>query len=396
MRPEVMVDAFAGLIPGGGIGRYVRDLSAALTGLPGAPPARFAFPRNFRDRARAAYRPERLHELPHPWWRLRLLYTAGTLAPLRFDRMFGEPAVLHSPVGYGPTFDRTRLIDHVHDLTTLEHPEWHPIRANQFLRATIPHAARHASVVLTHSAFIGRRVVEVLGVDPARVVTIPPPLGHCFTPVPLDASRSRVKRRFGLDGEFILHVGTLEPRKNHLSLIGAFERLRRAGFPGPLVLVGQDGWKTRPIQRRIETSPEAGAILRIRDADDRDLAALYGACTACAYPSLEEGFGMPLLESMACGAACVTSEHASLLELGAGCALAVPARDEEALAETLAALWTDPDLRGRVAGPGPARAAAYTFERWAPRIFALYRRELEAAGVAASGVGAVAAPPVRP
>jgi glycosyltransferase involved in cell wall biosynthesis len=256
------------------------------------------------------------------------------------------------------------------------------VRANLFLRNTIPHAARNAKVVLTHSRFVARRCVAALGVDPGRIVTIPPPLSRGFAPGLLVEARARVRERFGLDGEFVLHVGTIEPRKNHVRLVGAFERLRRAGFPGALVLVGRDGWRVGPILRRIETSPEAAAIRRIADADDRDLVALYQTCTACAYPSIEEGFGMPLLESMVCGAACVITDHEALLELGEGAAIAVPHDDEVALAEALIRLWRDPEHRRAVAAPGRARAEGYRFEVWAGRIFELYRRELSAAEAA--------------
>jgi alpha-1,3-rhamnosyl/mannosyltransferase len=378
-----MVDVFAGLVPGGGIGRYVRDLCDALCGRGDAPPARFAYPRNFRAAARARFARGRLHELALPWYVLRLLYSLATRTHARFDRMFGEPAVVHSPVGYGPTFARTRLIAHVHDLTSIEHPEWHPVRANLFLRNTIPYAARNASVVLTHSRYVARRCVEALGVEPARIVTIPPPLSRGFAPGPADAARARVRERFGLEGEFVLHVGTIEPRKNHVRLVAAFERMRRAGYRGALVLVGRDGWRVGPILRRIETSPEAAAIRRIVDADDADLVALYQTCTACAYPSIEEGFGMPLLESMVCGAACVISDHEALVELGEGCAVAVPHHDEAALADAMIRLWRDPDHRRAIAAPGPARAAAYRFDVWAGRIFELYRRELSAAEASA-------------
>src|SRR5207342_3961967 len=98
----------------------------------------------------------------------------------------------------------------------------------------------------------------------------------------------------------------------------------------------------------IERSPERAMIRRLHDVPDDDLVALYGACTACAYPSLDEGFGMPLLESMACGAACVTSDCPALLELGEGAALAVPAGDEDALASALVRLWRDPAERARL------------------------------------------------
>jgi len=377
-RPEVVVDVFAGLVPGGGIGRYVRDLCDALARRADAPPARFAYPRNFRAAASVLPADRRL-ELPVPWYLLRLAYMTATMTGTRFDRMFGEPAVVHSPVGYGPTFARARLIAHVHDLTSIEHPEWHPWRANQFLGITIPYAARHAATVLTHSKFVAGRVRDALGIDGSRIVTIPPPLSRGFTRGPLAAAHARVKLRFGLEGDFILHVGTLEPRKNHVRLVGAFERLHAAGFPGPLVLVGRNGWRTGPILERIRTSPLSSRILRITDADDQDLVALYQSCTVCAYPSLEEGFGMPLLESMSCAAACVTSDHEALVELGETIAVAVPCRDEVALADAMIRLWRDPEDRRVRGARGLERAEAYRFERWEERIFELYRRELAAA-----------------
>jgi glycosyltransferase involved in cell wall biosynthesis len=376
---DVMVDVFAGLSGTGGITRYVRDVVAALTGCEGAPPARFAHPRNVGAQARALVPAGRLHALPLPWPALRTLYAIATRVPLKFDGWFDRAAVVHSPVGYGPTFARTRLIANVHDLTPLEHPEWYPVRARLFMSRAIPHAARHADVVLTHSAFVAARVTAVLGVPPARIDTLPPPLSRGFAPVPRDEARAHVRRRYGLDGPFVLHVGTLEPRKNHVTLIAAFETLRKAGFPGALVLAGREGWKYAPILGRIQASPERHAIHHVRDAGDRDLVALYGAATACAYPSLEEGFGMPLLESMVCGAACVTSDHPALTELAGDDALAVPARDAGALAEALIRLWRDEALRDSLSAAARTRAAAYTFERWAPRLFALYRRELAAA-----------------
>ncbi len=381
MNPWVAVDIFAALVPAGGIGRYVRDLTAALLRLPDAPPARFAYPRNWRAQARGAYPAERLHELPLPWFGLRAAYQLGAMLPLHFDRWFGDAAVVHSPAGYGPTFRRARLICHVHDLTILEHPEWHAVRANLFQRQAVPHAVRHADTVLTHSRFIAGRVTAVFGVRDDRIVTIPPPLGHTFHPISHVVARDRVARRYGLTGPLVLHVGTLEPRKNHVGLVGAFERMRRAGFPGPLVLVGKRGWHVAPILERIAASPVRDAVRWVSDADDDDLVALYGACTACAFPSLEEGFGMPVLESMACGTPIVTSDHASLVELGDGYITPVPATDEEALADALLDIWRDPDARERAEATGPVRAAAYRWERWAARTFALYRRELASAGV---------------
>jgi glycosyltransferase involved in cell wall biosynthesis len=375
--PFVLVDAVAGLVPGGGIGRYVRDLSHALRHVDGAPPARFLTTRSMRAVARERYREDETIELPISWRQFAVAVMVGTTCGIAFDRFYGEPAVVHSPLGYGPTFRRARLVNHIHDLTCLEHPEWHTWRTRTLFSVAAPRAARRADVVLTHSEFIRRQVMRAFGVPESRTVVIPPPLGHAFAVPSREAAVERVRRRFGLEGPFVLHVGTVEPRKNHVTLVAAFERMRRAGFPGPLVLVGQDGWRFAPIAERLASSSEARHVMRVRDADDADLAALYVACTCSAFPSLAEGFGMPLLESMACGTACVVSDHPVLLELGERACVAVPASDADALADAMLRLWRDPDHRAAIAAGGPGRASAYAFPLWVERIFALYRSLLE-------------------
>jgi glycosyltransferase involved in cell wall biosynthesis len=372
----VLVDASAGLVPGGGIGRYVRDLAHALRTIEGAPAARFLVTRRMRELAGERFRPEEMVLLPITWRQLAVVVMLGSVCGIPLDGFYERPALVHSPLGYGPRFGRARLLNHVHDLTCLEHPEWHTWRTRTLFAVAAPRASRAADRVLSHSEFVRRQVVREFGVPEARTVVIPPPLGHGFAPVPRASALAHVQRRFGLAGEFVLHVGTLEPRKNHLTLVAAFERMCRAGFPGSLVLVGQDGWKFAPIAGRLESSPVAARILRVRDADDHDLAALYGACTCSAFPSLAEGFGMPLLESMACGAACVISDHPALVELGQRDCVSVPATDADALADALLRLWREPDHRAAIAGGGPERAADYAFPRWAERIFGLYRELL--------------------
>jgi glycosyltransferase involved in cell wall biosynthesis len=371
----VLVDA-SGIGPGGGIGRYVRDLIHALRTIEGAPRARFLFTRNMRAHARMPYRDEEIVQLPLTWRQLAVALMVGVTCRIPFDGFYRHPALVHNPLGYGPLFRDSRLLNHIHDLTCLEHPEWHTWRTRTLFAVAAPRAARAADRVLTHSEYVRGQVVREFGVDASRTVVIPPPLGHAFTPVDRTTAREHVRRRFGLDGEFVLHVGTLEPRKNHITLVAAFERMRRAGFAGPLVLVGQDGWKFAPIAARLESSPAAAHIRRVRDADDDDLVALYGSCTVSTFPSLAEGFGMPLLESMACGAACVVSDHPVLIELGQTECVAVPATDADALADAMLRLWRDPDARAAVAANGPKRAIAYTFSTWSKRIFALYRELL--------------------
>ncbi len=375
-RPDLVLDIFPGLFPAGGIGRYVRDLCAALRTLPGGPSYRFAHPCNLRDVARSRYREDELIELPFGWRRMRVVCVASARLRLPVDAMLGHPRLFHSPLGYGPLVSKARAIVHVHDLTFVQHPEWHPFRTTFFLQHTVPIAARRAERVICHSEWVKAETVRGFGVDPGRITVIPPPLGHDFHPVPRAEAEAHVARRFGLDGPFFLHVGTIEPRKNHVRILAAFEQLRREGFPGPLVLVGKDGWRIEPILARLEGSPERAHVMRVSDASEADLVALYGATTGVVFPSLEEGFGMPILEAMACAAPCITGDRTAMAEVGRDYALLVTPEDEGGILAALRALWRDPAHRERAAATGPARAEGYRLERWAARTFELYRSEL--------------------
>ncbi len=375
----VHVDLFAALIPGGGIGRFVRLLARALETRPGAPPHRYVVSREVAARAAAEYPRADLVTLPLRWRQLAAAVMAGAWLGWRFDRLYGAPAVVHSPAGYGPRFRRARLVNHVHDITYWTNPEWHTRKTGALQSVAAPVACRDAALVLTDCEFVRGQVIEHFGARPERVRSIPLPLDPDFRPLPPGESRAHVARRFGLEGPFVLHVSTLEPRKNQVRLVEAWEALRRAGFPGPLALVGRDGWRMEPILSRIASSPAGRDIRRLADVDDRDLVALYGAATLTAFPSLSEGFGYPLLESMACGTPCVISDHPSLLELAGGAAPAVPALDVTALADAMLRLWRDAAEHERFAAAGLARAAQFGFEAWADAMFAVYRAELAAA-----------------
>ncbi len=375
-HPELVLDIFPGLFPAGGIGRYVRDLCAALRTISGGPSYRFAYPYNLRAVARERYRADELIELPYGWRRMRLVCVASCRLGLPMDRLLGEPALFHSPLGYGPLVSQARGIVHVHDLTFVDHPEWHPFRTTFFLQNTVPIAARRAKRVICHSEWVKAETVRGFGVDPARITVIPPPIGHDFHPIPRAEAEAHVHARFGLSGPYLLHVGTIEPRKNHSRIISAFEGLRQEGFPGPLVLVGRDGWRIGPILARLESSPARAHIMRVSDASEADLVALYGASTGVVFPSLEEGFGMPILEAMACATPCLTGDRTAMAEVGRDFALFVTPEDEGGILDGMRALWKDAAHRERAQVVGPPRAEAYRLERWAGRTFELYRSEL--------------------
>jgi glycosyltransferase involved in cell wall biosynthesis len=376
---DLVLDVYPALYPAGGIGRYVRDLANALATRPEAPPARFCYPRHLRGASAPPWPAARLMPLPLGWRRMRVLLTASARWGLRPDALYGRPAVLHSPAAYGPVLGKTKVLSTVHDLSGVLHPEWHPGRTVTFLRLTMPAAIRGSALVVCDSDYVRDQVIRECGADPARVRTVHLALSPSLRPPARDAALAHVSRRFGLEPPFVLHVGTIEPRKNHATLIAAFERLARAGFPGRLVLVGQDGWRVGPIERRLADSTYAGRVLRVRDANDEDLAALYTACTLFAFPSLDEGFGFPPLEALACGAPCLCSDRSSLPEIVSGVGRLLPAEDIEAWADAMIEVWRDEAVREAVAHGGPERARHFSSDAWVETMFAIYRELLAAA-----------------
>ena len=380
-RPrEVLLDVMPALIPSGGIGRYVQDLVEAFETRPDAPPCGFAYPRGFGDPRAHGWSPSRLRPLRWGSRGQRALTVLSHRLQLGADRLYGEPAVVHLPSGYGPRFTRARLLVTIHDLTGLTRPEWHPLRTRLLVEQSLPGSVRAAHHVCCDSEFVRGQVLSTFGLAAERVETVPLAVNPRLAPLPAAAARERLLRRFGLNEPFVLHVGTFEPRKNHAGLAQAFESLRRAGFPGRLVMVGRDGWHVAPIHAALEASPERPAHVVVRDADDADLAALYSACELFAFPSFEEGFGLPPLEALACGAPVVCSDRTSLPEVVGGAAILVDPADAGGLSAAIVELWRNAARRAELRAAGPARARRFGMETFVKRMFAIYARMLAEAG----------------
>lgn len=286
----------------------------------------------------------------------------------RFD-LFHEPNHVAWPC-------RRPTVATVHDLSVLLHPQWHPAeRVRHFESEFLPSLER-CEHLLTDTEFIRREIIEKLGVAPERVTT-------AYIGLRRELRRQTpeeflpVLRKLNIPRQFLLFVGTLEPRKNLNMLMRAYTSLP-AGLREkcPLVLVGGWGWNTGELTEYFEKHAKHHGVIHAGYVADEDLPALYSAARALVLPSHYEGFGLPPLEMMACGGAVVASTAGSLMELFNHHAVLLDPRDEDGWRTTLRQLIVDEEwLTFLRHGVGEV-AAPFTWERCARATWDVYRRVL--------------------
>ena len=282
--------------------------------------------------------------------------------------------VLHCPLNVLPIASRVPIVLTIHDLTFIRYPKrFHPAK-QRYLATFTRYAARHASRIITDSAATRTDVIDAFGVHPDQVEVVYPGVDPDFQPRESDSEAlSAFRNRMGLPDRYVLYLGTLEPRKNVDRLVHAFARLVREGLPHALVLAGGRGWDYAAIDRAIV---EAGITSRVIIAgyvrrEDQPL--WYSAADLFVYPSQYEGFGLPVLEAMACGTPVVTSNSSSLPEVVGPAAVTIDPTDEAALADAMRAVLTDPSLGARLRDAGPTQARQFTWERAASDCVRAYR-----------------------
>jgi glycosyltransferase involved in cell wall biosynthesis len=284
-----------------------------------------------------------------------------------------RPDICHYPNSIGPLGSPCRYVVTIHDMTLSLLPRYHPWRKRLLVRALIPLVARRAARIITVSEHARADIIRLLRVPPDRVVAIPEAAAPDFRPSP-PTEQARVRERYGLRGPYLLYVGTIEPRKNLVRLARAWHRLWRRGvIPHQLVLVGGRGWRDRAIYRTIDALDCGDALRLIGYVPGEDLPALYGAADGFAFPSLSEGFGLPVIEALACGTPTLSSTACALQELARGAALEVDPHDEGAIERGLERLLCDAALREQLRGAGLCRAAELSWEATARRTLAVYR-----------------------
>jgi glycosyltransferase involved in cell wall biosynthesis len=268
----------------------------------------------------------------------------------------------------------------IHDLSFEHLPETFRRRSRVQLRLTVRRTARRAARVIAPSEFTRRDLIETYRLDPERVAAIPLAASPHFRPVEDAEEIARVRRRYRLGGEYVLAVGSIQPRKNLARLVRAYSLLRRergrSNLP-QLVLVGKLAWLYGETLRAIEEEGAGGSVILTGYVSEGDLPALYTGALCFVYPSYFEGFGLPPLEAMSCGAPVLTGNLTSLPEVVGDAGLTADPFDTGALARALARLIDDAALRADLRARGLRRARAFNWRDTARMTLQVYRKTQE-------------------
>jgi glycosyltransferase involved in cell wall biosynthesis len=280
-------------------------------------------------------------------------------------------ALLWSPANTGPLSVRNHVVT-IHDISPIDHPEWFSRGFATWYRYLLPRLARRARRVITVSEFTRRRIVERFGVPESRVVAIAHGVTDQFCPQ-ARAAVEAARRAYGLPSPYLLVVGSLQPRKNLERLLRVWRRQQCALQPLLLAIVGSPGPGFRPSR----LTPAAPRVRLLGVVPDRDLPALYAGAVGFIQPSLYEGFGLPVLEAMACAVPVAASDTTALREVGGDAALYMNPLDEASMADAIRRLVEDDSWRERSRRLGCARAQQFTWERTAVRTWEVLRDAAE-------------------
>ncbi|HEX9923465.1 MAG TPA: glycosyltransferase family 1 protein [Anaerolineae bacterium] len=374
---KIGIDYTAALKQSGGIGRYTRGLITTLAALDNensytllaTPDAPRHDLRTFQSYSHVSHK---LYPLSERWmtigWHRFYL-------PIPVEWFAGPVDLFHSPNFILPPTRRAKTLLTVHDLSFIRHPQGAVAALRKWLMRVVPRSLARADHVLADSESTKYDLIQLFNIEPHIITVVGAGVEERFQPVTDPLALEAVRRRYGLptDRRFILGLGTLEPRKNFTGLIDAYNRspVRQTHH---LVIAGGKGWLYQDIFAAAETSPGAERIHLIGFVADDDLPALYSLADVFAYPSHYEGFGIPVVEAMACGTPVVCADNSSLPEVAGQAALQVTATDIAALAEALHRLTTDDALRQQAIAEGFVQARKFSWPAATKRLLAVYHQ----------------------
>jgi glycosyltransferase involved in cell wall biosynthesis len=364
---RVGIDGRSFTSPAAGVRRYVHQLVPALldlkeplviVALGGAPDA---LPPGVAHVA----------EPPHPPTNL-----GWTLVGLPWAAAKGDVDLIHAPAYTAPFMTTIPLVVTIHDVSYERHPEWYPYRRDWVRRSFYRRSARAAGRILTDSAFSAAEITAAYRIPAERICVVPLGAAPGFAPAD-DAGSADLPSN--VTAPFLLHVGDLHERRNLPMLVEAMLHARRsAGVSGlSLVLAGVDRGVGDDLCALASGAGVPDAVVRLGVIDDTGLQVLYRAATALVYPSLYEGFGLPVLEAMASGTPVIASDAASIPEVLGDAGILLPPNDRAAWTEALVRVVTDGSLRAAMRTNGLSRAATFSWARTARMTYDVYRSTMD-------------------
>ena len=276
-----------------------------------------------------------------------------------------------------PPFTPCPVVNTIHDLSFEHLPETFKGRSWRQMRLTIRRSAQAADHILTDSSYSRDDILKTYKLSPERVTATPLAASAKFRPVDDTYELNRVRQRYGISGDYILTVGSIQPRKNLPRLIRAFDALCREGNIQPLpllVIVGKRGWLYEETLEAAANSHIRERILFTDYVSEDDLPALYAGATCFVYPSYFEGFGIPPLEAMRCGTPTITSDRTCFPEIIGDGGLMVDPFDERAIRDAIVKVFSDPKLRAELKEKGIKRASLFDWKETARQTLKVYER----------------------
>ncbi len=314
----------------------------------------------------------RIRVVPHFLSKRPTLWTQfvlpGVLAADNVDVFWGQPTNLPLSLKH-----RCLRVLTLHDLVPYIEPDTMQLRALIRTRLLLRKVAQAADIVVCVSGATANLAQEYLGFKDNKIRVIGEAASPAFKPLPKDRARKIVREKFGIEGDYLIFVSTIEPRKEHRTLFQAIRLIPDAPL---LVLVGGRGWRSRGIFKEMARLEEEGRVRYLGRVGDEDLCALYSAARLSVYPSRYEGFGLPVLEAMACSCPVLCSDSSSLPEVGGEAAAYFRTGDARDLARQLQRLLANNELLDEMARKGIERAREFSFKKAAGELIEVIRARL--------------------
>lgn len=371
--PTIGIDYTPAYEQGGGIGRLVRDLVGALTQL-NSPHDYRLFVAGASDMGAPladnfVWRPTRIT----PKWLARMWHRARLPYPV--ENIVGDVDLYHATdFVLPPTRSRTKSIVTVHDLSFVRVPDSASPSLREYLDAVVPRSVYQADFVIADSYATADDIKQLYDVESEVLWS---GVDERFVLSSLDSSLMTIRNKYRIPEVLLVFtVGTVQPRKNYSRLIRAIKRLRDGGLDVRLVIAGGKGWLEDEMYQTIKDTQMADYVHLLGFVDDDDLPALYQLADCVAFPSLYEGFGFPVLESMASRTPVVTSNVSSLPEVAGDAALMVDPYSIDEIAEAIGRILTDEALRDDLIAKGIEQASKFTWEKSAKQLLDIYDRVL--------------------